>query len=147
MKNSAKHLAREFAVQGLYQWLLGAAKPAQILKDLKDLEGYKEADAKFLKEAINGAIGGAEEFQALLEPLADRKWADVSPVERAVLLLGAYELMRCPGVPYRVAINEGIELAKVFGGVDGHKYVNGILDKLAIQVRPDEVAAKRRTNA
>ena len=81
-----------------------------------------------------------------LEPLADRKWDEVSPVERAILLIGAWELVHNPEIPYKVTINEAIELGKRFGGTDGHKYVNGVLDKLAAAVRPDEVAQKRSEN-
>ncbi|MEO7742178.1 MAG: transcription antitermination protein NusB, partial [Usitatibacter sp.] len=80
----------------------------------------------------------------LLEPIADRKWDEVSPVERAILMIGAWELVHNPGIPYRVTINEAVELGKRFGGTDGHKYVNGVLDKLATAVRPEEVARPPR---
>jgi N utilization substance protein B len=147
MKTSPRRRAREFALQGLYQWQLTGASTTQVLRNLKELEGYADADPVFLKSALSGAVKDCAALRVLLEPLADRKWAEVSPVERSILLLGAWELSHCPGTPYRVAINEGIELAKIYGGSDGHKYVNGILDKLAAQVRPDEVAARRQSRA
>jgi len=147
MKVSPRHRAREFAMQGLYQWQFTEASAAQVMRNLKELEGFEEADREFLRGRLAGTIAEAAQLRLLLEPLADRKWAEVSPVERAILLLGAWELSRCPDVPFRVAINEAIELAKRYGGTDGHKYVNGILDRLAAQVRPDEVAARKRTRA
>jgi transcription antitermination protein NusB len=140
---SPRRRAREFALQGLYQWQLSGNSAAEIARNLAELEGYGAADAAFLAAELAGVIGEAEGLQALLEPLADRKWAEVSPVERSILLIGAWEIAHVPEMPYRVAINEAIELAKRFGGVDGHKYVNGILDRVAAAVRPEEVAAGR----
>jgi N utilization substance protein B len=115
-----------------------------VLTNLAELEHYGSADADFLKSQLKGTIGEAEGLRARLEPFADRKWEEVSPVERAILLIGAWELVHNPEIPYKVTINEAIELGKRFGGTDGHKYVNGVLDKLAQAVRPDEVAEKRR---
>ena len=139
--------AREFALQGLYQWLYTGAAPAQVLKNLSEMEHFESADRPFLEAELAGAIGSAPGLREKLEPLADRKWDEVSPVERAILLIGAWELVHNPEIPYKVTINEAIELGKRFGGTDGHKYVNGVLDRLASQVRPDEVAARRRDGA
>ena len=144
MKVSPRRASREFALQGMYQWLFTQASPAQILKNLAELEGFEGADNEFLKAALKGTIGEAESLRAKLEPLADRKWDEVSPIERAILMIGAWELMHNPDIPFRVTINEAIELGKRFGGTDGHKYVNGVLDKLAAEVRPDEFAQKRQ---
>ena len=144
MKASPRRMSREFALQGIYQWIYTEATPATILKNLAELEGFASADAEFLKAELKGTIGEADDLRARLEPLADRKWDEVSPVERAILLIGAWELVHNPEVPYKVTINEAIELGKRFGGTDGHKYVNGVLDKLAAAVRPDEVAEKRK---
>ena len=144
---SARRVSREFAMQGVYQWLFTGATPAVVLRNLKEeaeLEGFKDADAGFLKAELTGTIGEAEGLRAKLEPLADRKWDEVSPIERAILLIGAWELVHNPEIPYRVTINEAIELGKRYGGTDGHKYVNGVLDKLAAAVRPDEVAQQKR---
>jgi N utilization substance protein B len=143
MKSSARRVSREFALQGVYQWLFTGATPAQVLGNLAEMEGFERADNAFLVSELNGTIGEAEGLRAQLEPIADRKWEEVSPVERAILLIGAWELNHSPEIPYRVTINEAIELGKRFGGTDGHKYVNGVLDKLAASVRPEEVALKR----
>ena len=144
MKASPRRAARELALQGVYQWIFTEATPAAVLKHLAEMEGFEKADREFLEAAVRGAIGDAVSLRAQVEPLADRKWDEVSPVERAILLIGAWELMHNPGIPYKVTINEAIELGKRFGGTDGHKYVNSILDKLAASVRPEEVAEKRR---
>ena len=144
MKLSPRRASREFAMQGVFQWLFTGASPAVVLKNLSELEGFDTADSAFLSSALNGTIGEAEGLRAKLEPLADRKWDEVSPVERAILMVGAWELMHNPEIPFRVTINEAIELGKRFGGTDGHKYVNGVLDKLAADVRPEEFAQKRQ---
>ena len=144
MKLSPRRMSREFALQGVYQWIYTGASAAQVLKNLSEMEGFDQADSEFLASELRGTIGDAEGLREKLEPLADRKWDEVSPVERAILLIGAWELVHNPEIPYRVTINEAIELGKRFGGTDGHKYVNGILDRLAAAVRPDEVAEKRR---
>jgi N utilization substance protein B len=136
--------ARELALQGIYQWLYTGTSPAQVLKDLSEMEHFESADRAFLEAELEGAIGEAAGLREKLEPLADRKWDDVSPVERAILLIGAWEMVHNPEIPYKVTINEAIELGKRFGGTEGHKYVNGILDRLATSVRPDEVARKRK---
>jgi N utilization substance protein B len=144
MKLSPRRASREFAMQGVFQWLFTGATPAVVLKNLSELEGFDTADSAFLNSALKGTIGEAEGLRAKLEPLADRKWDEVSPVERAILMVGAWELMHNPEIPFRVTINEAIELGKRFGGTDGHKYVNGVLDKLAAEVRPEEFAQKRQ---
>jgi N utilization substance protein B len=144
MRVSPRRRSRELAMQGIYQWLFTGATAGTVLKNLSELEHFETADAEFLKSELKGTIGEAEGLRARLEPLADRKWDEVSPVERAILLIGAWELVHNPGIPYKVTINEAIELGKRFGGTDGHKYVNSILDKLAAAVRPDEVAENRK---
>jgi N utilization substance protein B len=143
MKPSRRR-SREFALQGIYQWLYTGQSAKEVLKHLSELEGYEGADPEFLTRELTGTIAKADELRAHVEPLADRKWADVSPVERGILLLGAWEMVHQPEIPFRVTINEAIELGKRFGGTDGHKYVNGVLDRLAGNVRPDEVAEKRK---
>lgn len=140
MKPSSRRISREFALQGVYQWLFTGASAAQVLKNLSEMEGFEGADAEFLKSELKGTIGDAAALRERVEPLADRKWDEVSPVERAILLIGAWELVHNPEIPYRVTINEAIELGKTFGATDGHKWVNGVLDKLAAAVRPEEVA-------
>jgi N utilization substance protein B len=145
MKISARRRSREFALQGIYQWLYTGNAAGEVLKNLSEMEGYKQADTGFLEAQVRGTIEEAEGLRVHLEPLADRKWDEVSPVERAILLLGAWELVHNPGIPYRVTINEAVELGKRFGGTDGHKYVNGVLDRLASMVRAEEVAEKKKS--
>ena len=142
--STARRRSRELALQGLYQWQFTGVSAAQVLKNLAELDGFAKADGKFLEAELRGTIREAASLRENLEPLADRKWDEVSPVERSILLIGAWELMHCPEIPYRATINEAIELGKRFGGTEGHKYINGILDRLAKSVRPDEVAAKRK---
>ncbi len=143
MRLSPRRRSRELAMQGVYQWIFTGAAAGTVLKNLSELEHYGSADADFLKLELKGTIGAAEGLRAAIEPFVDRKWDEVSPVERAILLIGAWELVHNPEIPYKVTINEAIELGKRFGGTDGHKYVNGVLDKLAAAVRPEEVAQKR----
>ena len=142
--SSARRRSREFALQGLYQWQFTGEGAPQILKNLAEMEGYAKADAAFLDAELRGTLSEEPRLREMLEPLADRKWVELSPIERAILLMGAWELMHQMEIPYRVTINEAIELGKKFGATDGHKYVNGVLDKLAGLVRPEEVAEKRK---
>lgn len=136
-----RHRAREFALQGLYQWLLNNESARTVADNIRNAHGFDKADSEFFAGLLNGAISTSVELREAIAPLIDRSLTELSPVEHAVLLLGAYELKNHPEVPYRVVINEAVELTKSFGGIDGHKYVNGVLDKLASSMRPDEVAA------
>ena len=135
--------AREFVLQGLYQWQVSGNDEAAIEANLRDSEGFEKADHDFFVGLLRGVLAQHEALQEQLQPYLDRPFGDLSPVEGCVLLAGAFELRNHPQTPYRVVINESIELAKSFGGTDGHKYVNGVLDKLAIRLRPNEVAAGR----
>ena len=142
MKN-ARHKARELTLQGLYQWLLAEEHADEIRAHLAEFKGYDKADRKYLDLLLNGVIADAAELELAFSPLLDRPVDELSPVERGVLLIGAYELAHVPDVPYRVVINEAVELAKSYGGTDGYKYVNGVLDKLAASLRPEEVKTRR----
>jgi N utilization substance protein B len=139
-----RHRAREFALQGLYQWLLNNEPARTVVTNIRSAHGFEKADAEFFSELLNGAIATSVELREVIAPLIDRSVAELSPIEHGVLLLGAYELKNHPEIPYRVVINEAVELTKSFGGIDGHKYVNGVLDKLASTLRPDEVGAAAR---
>jgi transcription antitermination protein NusB len=141
---SSRRRSREFALQGLYQWQLAGTDPLIIAEQLGDAEGFNKIDAEYFSVLLNGAVAGAVEMEQLIAPLLDRAYKSLSPVERGILLLAGFEFRQCPEVPYRVIINEAIELAKSFGGTDGHKYVNGVLDKMAAQLRAPEVQAARR---
>jgi transcription antitermination protein NusB len=136
-----RRLSREFAVQGLYEWQLTAHDLGVIDANLRESEDFAQCDAAFFDALLHGC---AAERSALDEHLArhgDRTPAELSPVEHAVLWIGVWELLRAPDVPYRVVINEGVELAKAFGGTDGHRYVNGVLDQAAKALRAPELAA------
>lgn len=139
---SLRHRARELAMQGVYEWRLSGKSATLIERGTRDEKSLGRYDTEFFGQLLKGAIAQHEALSALIAPHLDRKLDELSPVEYAVLLLGAYELVHHPEVPYRVVINEAVELAKTFGGSDGHKFVNGVLDKLAARVRATEVAAK-----
>jgi len=136
--------AREFAVQGVYQWLLNHQPTADIVKQLRDDPVYRNIDEPMFLALLNGVVDEAPALDLRLAAYLDRKPTELSPVEHAILLLGAQELLHHLEVPYRVVINEAVELAKIFGGTDGHKYVNGVMDKLAAEARSVEVSAPRR---
>lgn len=140
---SARSRSREFALQALYQHLVGRNDATAIDHFTRDLSGFHKADAAHYHALLHGCIEQAEAQDALIAPLLDRKLAEVSPIEHAVMWIGVYELRHCPDVPWRVVLNECIELAKEFGGTDGHKYVNGVLNGLAPQLRSAEVEADR----
>jgi N utilization substance protein B len=139
---SARRRAREFAVQGLYEWLVGKQDAAAIEAHLMENESFAKADRDHLRQVLHGAIGSAGELRADIARFIDRDVAELSPVEHAILLVGAYELRSLPEIPYRVVINEAVELAKSFGGTDGFKYVNGVLDKVAAHLRPHEAGGR-----
>jgi len=139
---SLRHRARELAMQGIYEWRLSGRSAAQIEKATREEKSLGRYDNELFVQLLRGVIAGNEELAAQIAPHLDRAVNELSPVEFSVLLLGAFELTQHPEVPYRVVINEAVELAKTFGGSDGHKFVNGVLDKLASQVRAAEVKAK-----
>lgn len=127
--------SREFALQGLYQWQLAKTDPAAIARQLAEAKGFDKIDADYFKTLLEGTIGAAPELEKAIAPHLDREYGRLSPVERGILLLAGYELAHQPEVPYRAVINEAVELAKSYGGTDGYKFVNGVLDKLAAQLR------------
>lgn len=131
----------------MYQWLLAKHAPAEIARDIEQFRGYDKCDPLYFRDLLDGAIHDAGSIERDLAPLLDRALDKVSPIERAILMIAGCEFLRHPEVPYRVVINEAVELAKSFGGTDGHKYVNGVLDKLAATMRPLEVSAVREVRA
>ena len=139
---SPRHRARELAMQGIYQWRLSGADAVQIEQRMKEEKNLGRYDAELCKELLRGVLAQPEELAEALAPHLDRSANELSPVELSILLLGAYEMLKQPATPYRVIINEAVELAKTYGGSDGHKFVNGVLDKMAMQARPLEVKAK-----
>jgi N utilization substance protein B len=140
---SARRRARELAMQGLYQWLLSGEDAAAVEAHIRDMDGFAKCDRAHFDALLHGGIEQAAALDAVLARHVDRKTTLLSPVEHALLMIGVYELMHCLDIPYRVAINEAVELAKTFGGTDGHKYVNGVLDKCAAELRPAEVRPGR----
>jgi len=142
---SGRTRAREFALQALYQHLVGRNPATDIDVFTRDLSGFHKADSAHYDALLHGSIAEAAELDALIVPLLDRKLEEISPIEHAAMWIGAYEFRHCPDVPWRVVINECIELAKSFGGTDGHKYVNAVLNGLAPTLRAVEVEADRAT--
>jgi N utilization substance protein B len=141
---SARRRSREIAMQGLYRWLLAGGESKAAEADVSDMDGFDKADRAHFDALLHGCIEQAATLDEVLTRHVDRKTSLLSPVEHAILMIGVYELKNCMDIPYRVAINEGVELAKTFGGTDGHKYVNGVLDKCAIELRPNEARPVRR---
>ena len=142
MSKSPRHRAREFVVQGLYQKLIGDQDEAAIVVQAESVAGFDKADTELYRTLLGQVLTDAEGLREALAPFVDRPWHEVSPIERSILLLGACELKHHPETPYRVIINEAIELAKTFGGTDGHKFVNGVLDKLAPVLRCEEARGR-----
>lgn len=131
--------SRRCAAQAIYQWQVTGETPGNLQATFPADQDMAQADADYFEELFRGVVGRVRELDEHLTPLLDRKVAELDPVERAILRLGVYELVAHPEVPYRVVINEAIELAKRFGADQGHKYVNSVLDKVAQHVRAVEV--------
>jgi N utilization substance protein B len=140
---SDRSRAREFALQGLYQSLVGGNAVTDIDLFTRDLAGFNKADSVHFDALLHGCVAEASRLDALIVPLLDRPMAEISPVEHAIMWIGAYEFSHCPDVPWRVVLNECIELAKEFGGTDGHKYVNAVLNGVAPLLRATEIEADR----
>ena len=143
----ARSLSRRLALQALYQWQMTGQSSAEVLNQFAQDEGYPEIDAEYFIELLRGVTGQAETLDATLGELIDRPVAQLDPIEHAVLLIGVYELQQRLDTPYRVVINEGVELAKKFGATDGHKFVNAVLDRAARNLRAAEHAANLAKSA
>ena len=142
-QRSARRRSRELAVQGLYQWLVAREDAGAIEAHLAEAPEFGKADREHFSTLLHGAIRDLDTLHEALAPALDRTLAELSPVEHATLLVGVFELAQHPEIPYRVVINEAVELAKTFGGTDGFRYVNGVLDRVASRLRAVEVAARR----
>jgi len=143
MQKSSRRSSREIALQGLYEWLVSASEPGLIEAHMREQEGFDKCDKTHFELLLHGCIREASDLDAVLVRHVDRKTSQLSPIEHGVLMIGVFELKHCIDIPYRVAINEAVELAKSFGGTDGHKYVNGVLDKAAAELRAVEVQSRR----
>ena len=145
---SARRAARELALQGIYAWLVrggtGVEHTGAIDAHLRDADDFSEADAQWFNTLLHGVVREADELRERFTPFIDRPLAELSPIEHGILLIGSFELVNHIEVPYKVAINEAVELAKSFGGTDGFKFVNGVLDKVAAQARPMETKSAAR---
>jgi N utilization substance protein B len=137
--------SREFALQALYQVQVGGNDVAAVDVFTRELAGFHKADSVHYDALLHGCVREAAALDALVVPLLDRKLEEISPIERAVMWIGVFEFQHAADVPWRVVINECVELAKEFGGTDGHKYVNAVLNGLAPRLRPTEVEADRAT--
>ncbi len=140
---SARRRAREFALQGVYQWLVSGNSVPQIEDQVQLAAGFDKADPELFHTLLRGTLEAPSALEAQFAPFLDRPVIELSPIERAVLTLATYELAHHIEVPYKVVINEAIELTKSYGGTDGHRFVNGVLDKVAAQLRATEVEARK----
>ncbi|OPX54506.1 NusB antitermination factor [Oceanospirillum multiglobuliferum] len=158
-RTEARHAARQLALQGLYQWHMTSASLQQVERQIRmaqpddGLESYEDissaveiADLNYFSELLHNIPANKTELDANFEQLLDRRIDELDPVELAILRIGSYELSKRLDVPYRVVINEGIELAKRFGATESHKYVNGILDRLAQRLRNAEVTGRNKAD-
>ena len=140
---STRRRSRELALQGLYEWQISKADVAIVDAHMREHDGFARCDVEHFDALLHGCVAQIDALDAVITRHIDRRITLLSPVEHGVLLIGVYELTHCVNIPYRVAINEAVELAKSFGGTDGHKYVNGVLDKLAQVLREIEVRGER----
>jgi len=144
MRSGNRRRSRELVLQGLYERLVSNNDAEAVCAHCRASEGFVDADAAYFDALWAGVVAEQEAIGERLRPFLDRPFREVSPVERAALTIGAYELLHRAEIPYRVAINEAVELAKAYGATDGHKFVNGVLDRFAAEARPQETADRRR---
>ena len=137
---TARRRSREIALQAIYAWQLAGGDALELVRAMHD---YEHADRALAESLVRGVLERSAELEALIAPCLDREFRRLSPVERAILYIGAFELQQHPGTPFKVVVNEAVELGKSFGGTGGHKFVNGVLEKLASGLRPDEVGRKQ----
>ena len=143
-RTSLRRRAREFVLQGLYQRQLSGNSAAAIREQIAEAAGFARTDQAYFDELWRGTCSDYEALILACAPHLARKAEELSPIERAILVIGAWELTHRLEIPYRVVINEAVELAKSYGGTDGYKFVNGVLDRLAAEIRATEIAALPR---
>lgn len=144
-RKTRRRRSRELALQGLYQWRVAGGTVEAIEAQLRETNEFPRTDEAYLSVLLQGVLANASQLEKQIQPHLDRPFKELSPVEAAILLLSTHELASHPEMPYRAVINEAVELAKTYGGTDGHKYVNGVLDKLAAKLRMVEINAKAET--
>lgn len=135
--------ARSFAVQALYQWHMAGADLATIEAEFRTDNDMSKVDMSYFHELLHGVPREKSNLDAKITPLLDRRLDEMTPVELAIVRLSAYEMVHRIDVPYKVVINEGVELAKTFGATEAHKFINGVLDKLAQRERSVEIRGPR----
>jgi N utilization substance protein B len=133
--------ARHYGMQALYQWHMAGASLAAIEAEFRADYDFSHVDLEYFQALLHGVPARVDELEAILEPHLDRKLSDLDPIERTLLRMGTFELAHRPDVPYKVVINEAVSLTKKFGATDGHKYINGVLDKVARELRKVEIDA------
>jgi len=139
-RKGRRRRSRELALQGLYQWFVAGGTVQAITEQLYETKEFLKTDQEYFSDLMRGALTKLTELEKHIQPCLDRPFKELSPIEASILLLSTHEFANSPGIPYRAIINEAVELAKTYGGTDGHKYVNGVLDKLAKQLRAEELA-------
>ncbi len=137
--STKRHQARRFAVQALYSHLLAGTELNDLLVNTRLEESFGRCDSNYFDQLVRGTLDERPQLEMAFSSYLDRSLTQLDPVEHAVLLLAAYELMHCPELPYRVAINEAVELTKQFGASEGHKYINGVVDRMARKLRSTEI--------
>ena len=141
-RKTRRRLARELALQGLYQWCVAGGTAEAIEAQLHETREFPKTDEQYFSGLLRGVLANVPALEEQIQPYLDRPMKELSPVEISILLLGAHELKSHPEIPYRAVINEAVELAKSYGGTHGHRYVNGVLDKLAAKLRAVEINAR-----
>lgn len=137
---TARRQSREIALQALYAWQISGGDP---MEQARSLEDFDKGDRRFIESLVQGVRDRVDELRSLITPHLDRDFARLSPVERSILYIGTFELCAHPQTPFKVIVNEAVELGKSFGGAEGHRFVNGVLEKIAAKLRPQEVARAR----
>ncbi len=140
---AARRKARRLAMQALYQWHLSSSPVNQIEAEFITDHDMAKVDQEYFSEVLRGVPSTLTELDGYIESVTDRSVREMTPVELSILRMGAYELVHRIDVPFKVIINEGVELSKLFGASEGHRYVNGVLDKLSQRLRATEVTASR----
>lgn len=140
----ARHNARRYALQAMYQWQLAGSPIADIEAEFLLYHIDKKFDAEYFKELIHGVPTNLDIIDQEIQPFLGRAMSEIDPIELAVLRIATYELLKRPDVPYRVIINEALELTKKFGSVEGHKFVNGVLDRIAKKTRTTEITMHKK---
>lgn len=146
-RSGSRSLSREFALRALYAQQLSGQDEADVAAHVREDKDFAKANTAYFEALFHGVLTESADLELKLAPHLDRTVKELSPIEHGILLLGAHELANCPDVPYRVAINEAVELAKKYGGTDGHKYINGVLDKLAQETRALEIEQAKKSRS